>query len=157
MKTPTQPILTICCSASFYKQAVEIKAQLEAEGYEVVVPKTALVMQERNDYDPAHYKTWFGNEDDYPVKAERMRTHFDEITRGNAILVLNYEKHGKANYIGPNVLMEMALAFYQRKPIFVINELPADTPFEEELKGMMPVILHGKLQDLPARFRPTTN
>jgi hypothetical protein len=61
---------------------------------------------------------------------------------------VNDAKHGVAGYIGPNVLMEMALAFYQRKPIYILNGLPDDSPFEEELKGMMPVILKGDLAQI---------
>jgi ABC-type transport system substrate-binding protein len=144
-----KPIITICSSANFYKQAVEIQEQLEKLGLKVVVPITATRMKASGDFDVAHYKTWFADAGDYHKKAQLMRGHFDEITKGDAILVLNYEKHGKQNYIGPNVLMEMALAFYQQKPIFIVNELPVDTPFEEELKGMMPVVLHGRAEDLP--------
>jgi hypothetical protein len=77
-----------------------------------------------------------------------MRKHFDEVANGNAILVINNEKHGKANYIGGNVLMEMSLAFYQKKPIFVLNGLPHESTFEEELKGMMPVLLNGDLSKI---------
>jgi hypothetical protein len=66
------------------------------------------------------------------------------------VLILNYEKHGQANYIGGNVLMEMALAFYQKKPIFILNEAPEDSTFLEEILGVLPVFLHGKLENLPA-------
>ena len=79
-----------------------------------------------------------------------MRAHFSEVNKADAILVLNYEKHGRRNYIGPNVLIEMALAFDQHKPIYVLNDLPEDSPFEEELKGMQPIILHGDITALPS-------
>ncbi|HUS25797.1 MAG TPA: hypothetical protein VMY99_00420 [Nevskiaceae bacterium] len=150
---PHKPIVTICSSAAFYKQAIDIQEQLQKKGLEVIVPITATRMKESGDYDVSHYKTWFANEGDYPEKAKRMRTHFDEITKADAILVLNYEKHGQANYIGGNVLMEMSLAFYQQKPIFVINDLPEYSPFLEELKGMMPTILHGKITDIPTQLK----
>lgn len=147
MKAPT---VTICSSASFYRQAIDIKQQLEAMEITVLVPRTALVMEESGDFNVDHYKTWFANEGDYHKKAELVRAHFDKVAEGDATLVLNYEKHGRENYIGPNVLMEMALAFYMKKPLFVLNELPADSPFEEELKGMMPTLLHGSVSELPA-------
>lgn len=146
MKTP---VITICSSASFYRQAVGIKKELEALGMEVLVPRIALEMQRTGDYDVSHYKTWFEDEDDYHKKAELMRAHFDKVAQGDATLVLNYEKHGKPNYIGANVLMEMALAFYLKKPLFILNDLPEDSPFEEELKGMTPTLLHGRLEGLP--------
>lgn len=116
---------------------------------QVIVPATATKMKQNNDFEVSHYKTWFADANDYHKKAALMRGHFDEITKGDAILVINDEKHGVQNYIGANVLMEMSLAFYQQKPIFVLNELPESSPFEEELKGMMPILLHGKIENLP--------
>lgn len=150
-----KPIITICSSANFYKRAVEIQEQLEKLGMDVIVPRTARIMKESGDFDVSHYKTWFADAGDYHKKAALMRGHFDEITKGDAIMVINEEKHGVANYIGPNVLMEMSLAFYQQKPIFVLNELPQSSPFEEELKGMTPVLLHGEIGELPNLYRET--
>jgi hypothetical protein len=150
------PIVTVCSSAAFYRQACEIKEKLEAAGLTVLIPETALRMKESNDFDVSHHKTWFANEGDYPEKARFIRAHFEEIVKGDAVLVLNYEKHGRQNYIGANVLMEMALAFFLKKPIFVLNDLPEDTAYEEELKGMLPILLHGKLDDLPKLLSKVT-
>lgn len=142
--------IVICSSAAFYKHANEVAAELEKAGLHAVVPKTARKMAETGDYDTSHYKTWYGNEGDYDKKADYMRTHFDEITKGDVVLVVNDEKHGKQNYIGANVLMEMSLAWYQNKPVYILNDLPTDSPFEEEIKGFMPIVLHGDLD--PLRF-----
>jgi hypothetical protein len=154
MNTSAKPLVTICSSCNFYRQANDVKDQLEKLGVDVIVPILATKMKESDDYEVSHYKTWFADPNDYSKKGELMRGHFDEVVKADAILVLNYEKHGKQNYIGPNVLMEMALAFHLKKPIFIINEYPADTPFEEELKGMMPILLHGKIEDLPGHLTP---
>lgn len=140
--------ITICSSANFYRQAVDIQEKLQKEGFTVIVPQTAEKMKQSGDFDVSHYKTWYADEGDYHKKAKLMRDHFDEVAKGDAILVLNYEKHGKQNYIGPNVLMEMSLAFYLKKPIYILNDLPDDTPFEEEIKGMTPVILSGDLSKI---------
>ncbi len=142
--------VVICSSANFYRHVNEVRAVLEAEGVKVVVPHNAGIMAETGDYDVTHYKTWHENGADYTKKADYMRWHFDEITKGDAVLVVNDEKHGQANYIGPNVLMEMSLAWYQQKPIFILNGLPAESTFEEEIKGMMPVVLNGELTALIA-------
>lgn len=138
-------IITICSSANFYGHVIELKQQLEAQGYTVLVPHNALEMERRNDFEVSHYKTWFANPEDYTKKAELMNRHFDEIAKGDAVLIVNDEKHGVANYIGGNVLMEMAVAFYLKKKIFILNNLPNDSPYEEELKGMLPVCLDGDL------------
>jgi len=152
MTTSSKPLITICSSCNFYRQANDVKEQLEQLGVDVIVPVLATEMKKTGDYEVSHYKTWFADAEDYSKKAELMHGHFEEVKKADAILVLNYEKHGKQNYIGPNVLMEMALAFDAHKPIFIINEMPEDTPFEEELKGMMPIILHGAIKDLPSKY-----
>ena len=135
--------ITICSSANFYKQAVDIKELLEKKGFKVIVPATAELMKKSGNYDVSHYKTWFDNTKDYHMKTARMRAHFDE-----AILVVNYEKHGVENYIGGNVLMEMAVAFYLNKAIFILNEIPEESTFLEEIIGMNPIVLHGKAGSL---------
>lgn len=140
--------ITLCSSAAFYKQLNDVRQKLEARGYGVLAPITATKMQESGDYDVSHYKTWFGNADDYHKKATLMQTHFEEIAKGDAVLILNYEKHGTANYIGGNVLMEMAIAFYLGKPIYVLNDIPAESPFLEEIIGLGSIPLHGDLQAL---------
>lgn len=150
------PTITICSSANFYRQAVDIQAQLEKEGFAAIIPVTAEKMKQSGDFDVSHYKTWFADAGDYHKKAALMRGHFEEIEKGDAILVLNYEKHGVQNYIGGNVLMEMALAFYLRKPIFILNEVPDESSFLEEIIGMGPVVLHGKVDSLPQEYAALT-
>lgn len=137
------PTIVICSSANFYEHAVAVEARLEAHGFTVILPKSARAMKAAGDYTVR--KTWYDNPDDYTHKRELMLAHFDEIARGDAILVLNYEKHGQANYIGPNVLMEMGIALHHHKTIYILNDLPENSPFEEELKGFLPIILHGDL------------
>ena len=74
----------------------------------------------------------------------RIRSHFEKIEWANAILVTNYEKNNIANYIGPNTLMEMGLAFYLKKPIYLLNPIP-DCPWKEEILGVEPVVINGDL------------
>ena len=56
---------------------------------------------------------------------------------------------GVPNYIGGNVLMEMGLAFHLGIPIVILNHVPEESPFKEEIYGMLPVELKGKLANLP--------
>ncbi len=144
----TKPSITICSSVSFYRQAGQIRNQLVEAGYEVLLPDVAEKMVASGDYEVEHYKTWFANPDDYHKKGELMHGHFDKVVKGDVTLVLNYEKHGQANYIGGNVLMEMGIAFHFKKPIFILNGLPQESPFEEEILGLQTVFLKGDLSQL---------
>ncbi|MEO5628082.1 MAG: hypothetical protein ABIQ89_04330 [Candidatus Saccharimonadales bacterium] len=147
-----KPTITICSSSNFYKQAIVIRDELETAGLTVLIPELALKMKENNDFDVSHYKTWFGDANDYPKKARLIRGHFAEVANGDAILVLNHEKHGVKNYIGGNVLMEMAIAFHLNKPIFIENDAPEESNYIEEIMGMQPIFLHGNIKDLPKKL-----
>jgi hypothetical protein len=149
--------ITLCSSANFYRQVIDVEAELKLLGFEVIVPYTAGIMKASGDFDVSHYKTWFGDSNDYHKKTDLMLRHFDKIAEGDAILVLNNEKHGKANYIGGNVLMEMALALYLKKPIFLLDEIPDESPFLEEIIGMFPIVLHGKISNFQAAFDKATS
>lgn len=141
------PTVVVCSSASFYRHAITIESKLRELGFDVVLPHNAYKMAEKDDFDTSHTKTWYENPEEYHKKSDYMRRHFDEIAKDSCdmILVLNDEKHGQPHYIGPNVLMEMGLAFFFKKPIYILNEIPKNSPFEEEIKGFMPTVLHGQL------------
>lgn len=141
--------IVICSSVAFYRKAVDLQEELQKQGYTALVPDGATKMKKTGNFAVSSSKTWFENPEDYHKKAKLMRDHFDKVAKGDAVLILNDEKHGVANYIGGNVLMEMSLAFYLNKPIYILNDIPEDSPFVEEIIGMGSVPLHGKLEALP--------
>ena len=65
-----------------------------------------------------------------------------------APLVLNFAKNGVDGYIGGNVLMEMGLAFHYKKPIYILNPVSPKLGFLEEVLGLQPVFLNGKLEKI---------
>lgn len=115
--------VTICCSASFYKQALDVSEKLQKRGLRVLIPHTAYRMEKENNFDVSAYKTWFTNDNDWHKKSALMNQHFEKVLQSEAVLVLNYEKNGLSGYIGGNVLMEMALAFHYKKPIYVLHKM----------------------------------
>lgn len=140
--------ITICTSASFYKQAVAVAEELKTLGFRVLLPFTALKMKRSRNFDVAAYKLWFKDPKQYARKQWLMRNHFQKILAGDAALVLNYEKNGIAGYIGGNVLMEMGLAFHYKKPIYILHPVSPKLGFLEEVLGFQPVFLNGKLEDI---------
>lgn len=139
MKSKT---ITLCASASFYKNVNQIKKDLRNLGFVVLVPHTALVMEKNNDYVVAHYKTWFAS-GDYSKKRMLMDGHIKEIVKGDSILVINNTKRGIRGYIGGNVLIEMAIAYYLKKKIFILNTVSKKLPIYEEVFGLSPIVLNG--------------
>lgn len=81
-------------------------------------------------------------------KPEFTKNHYAKITEGDAILVVNREKRGIKGYLGPNTLMEIAVAFYLDKKIFFLNPFGEDHPFYEELAGLPATILDGNIRKI---------
>jgi len=140
--------LAICASSSFYTEVIKFSYELENQGINVILPDMAAKMKREGRENEEVVVDWTTHPAGYEWKAELIRGHFEEIAKSDAILVMNYEKHGKANYIGPNVLMEMAVAFYLHKPIYVLNGQPEDSPLIDEILGLQPVFLEGNIEQL---------
>lgn len=119
----------LCSSMAFYKELVDIEKQLEVKGFTVNIPVSAQSMKKKNDFDVSHFKGIFTHEE----KAEFISKNFQEIAKGNSILVINNEKNGIQGYIGANVLMEIGLAFYLKKKIYIWNDIDETAPYREEL------------------------
>ncbi len=78
-----------------------------------------------------------------------MRNHIDKVVQADAILMMNLDKNGIRGYIGGNCLIEMAIAFYFHKPIFILNKIAKSSPFYEEILGVLPIFLNGDLAIIP--------
>jgi len=137
--------IVLCSSAAFYKQVIEVENELKKLGFKVSIPLTAGIMKKSGDFKVENYKTWYKDANDYKKKTFLTKHHFNKIVKGDYILVLNYEKNGINGYIGGAVLAEMALALHFKKKIYVLNPIPKGLSYEEELYGMLPIILNGDL------------
>jgi nucleoside 2-deoxyribosyltransferase len=140
--------IVLCSSGSFYKHVNEIAAELEKKGYKTVVPATAYKMLKSDDYDIAKVKAWIHDPKLFKIKHKLAMAHFNEISRGDAVLIVNDDKPGRPNYIGPNVTMEWGLAYYLGKPVFILNGVGRDSNFYEEVYGMSTVVLDGNLDKI---------
>jgi len=136
--------ITLCASVSFYQQVVEIKKQLEQEGWHVLVPDLALMMEKQNDYNFMSYAEKFDSTD--PLRKQKLITsHFDKIAQSDAVLIVNLEKHGREGYIGANVLMEMTIGFYLKKQLYLWQSIPTELFCYDEVMALQPSVLHGNI------------
>lgn len=149
----SKKIITICSSAAHYKQALDIQEKLTKMGFKVLIPSTATIMKKTNNYDVEFYKTWYKNKNDYAKKTKLMLGHFKKVLKSDAILVTNCEKNGLAGYIGGNALMEMTLAFLNKKPIFVLNPIDENLGIKEEVYGLNSIFLNGDLSLIGKKLR----
>jgi diphthamide synthase subunit DPH2 len=145
MPKAAKKTITICASASHYKNVLEIEKILKKMGFAVKIPSTANRMKRSGNFEVTFYKTWYKNKKDYAKKTKFMQEHFGKVINSDAILVVNFEKNKIAGYIGGNVLMEMTLAFHYKKPIFIYNDITEDLGIKEEIFGLNPIFLKSNL------------
>ena len=139
--------ITICGSIAFQDEALSIKEKLEKLGHEVKLWPLQLkdergqLISAKEYYKIRHIATenekWV-----WDRKAEAVLKHFDKIAWSDAILVANYDKNNVKGYIGGNTLMEIGLAFFLKKKIYLLNKIP-ELPYKEEILGVKPIILNG--------------
>jgi len=139
-------VIVICSSGSFYEHANQVAEQLEARGYTAVVPATARQMKTAGDYDIAKIKTWYKNPKDRHIKHEKMRDHFEEVAKADAVLLINDDKPNQPSYIGPNGFMEWGLASHLRKLVYILNAVPKSANYWEE--ALTAIILNGNLDKI---------
>jgi predicted RNA-binding protein with PUA domain len=61
---------------------------------------------------------------------------------------VNNEKKGTKNYIGGNCLMEMGMAHVNFKKIFLLNNIPDNSSYLDEIIAMDPICLNGELKNI---------
>ena len=134
--------ITICGSMQFHDEMLKVKIELEALGHVVFIP-SGVYDKSRNEF---YVDT---DEERVTVKIEHdlIREHFRYIEQSEAILVLNYNKKGVAGYIGGNTFLEMGLAFWLGKRIFLLHPIP-DMNYKTEMHAMQPVILNSDLSKI---------
>ena len=69
MKKKKMGSITICSSASFYKQVLEVEAELKKLGFKVLIPLTANKMKRNKDFRVERYKIWYKDASAYKRKA----------------------------------------------------------------------------------------
>lgn len=132
--------ITICGSMKYHEKMRDVKSQLERMGHIVFVPKSIELM------DTAGYVHPDDDEERVTAKVEHdfIRAHFKKVQDADAILVLNYDKKGIKHYIGGNTFLEMGLAFWLGKKIFLLHPIP-DIDYKTEMHAMQPIVLNGDL------------
>ncbi|MBU3957594.1 MAG: hypothetical protein KKB25_00795 [Nanoarchaeota archaeon] len=113
--------VVICASENFHKEAEEWKSKLENEGFSVI-RSIELIEKTAEAYRDTH------------------TDHYKKITEADILFVLNLEKKGVKNYIGPSVFAEIAfaiglnIALGKKTEIYCLNPLPENIPYSDELE-----------------------
>lgn len=131
-------VITICGSITFVNDMQSIGLLLEQKGYTVQYPDLPQAAQK-------------GSKEEHVARKRRMdliRVHFEKISRGDAILVVNFEKNGVKGWIGANTFLEIGFAHVLDKKIFLMEALPSFDYFADEIKAIDFKVLDGDLDQI---------
>ncbi|MFH1582436.1 MAG: hypothetical protein ABIA08_01620 [bacterium] len=128
----------ICGSMNFAKQMLEAKSRVEELGHSVMVPP---------DTSECLENPGLNMDLEHCFKNNILEDCFKKIAEHDAILILNYEKDGIKGYVGGATLMEIGLAFYLGKKIFLLYPPPKieDQRYSIEIQLAKPIVLEGNL------------
>lgn len=129
--------LVMCGSMQFYGVMQQLQEQFAMEGIRTVIPANEDgIINSLSDEEFDRFKRQVSN--------SYLRKIRDKHTK--AVLIVNQEKHGIANYIGANTLVEIGMAFTWGKKIFILNGYYP--PLKDELRAWSCEPLNGNLAKL---------
>jgi len=76
---------------------------------------------------------------------DAIREFWEPMKDSDALLILNYDKHGIKNYIGGNAFLEMGFAHVLNQKIFLLNPIPDMPYYGTEIIAIKPIVINGDL------------
>ncbi|WP_311258266.1 hypothetical protein [Microbacterium sp. WCS2018Hpa-9] len=136
--------LVICGSMRAWDNMREVQETLDRWGIDSLIPDTDAIAAHAS-VDELH-----------EAKRAASMKHFECIqdTHTTAVLVVNVDKEGQANYIGPNAFAEIAVAVASGRRVYLLNSIPS--AYSDELQAWGARELHGELHTLAHEMRDTT-
>ena len=93
-----------------------------------------------------HIRDELGDDESFTLIKNRLtKENFSNVESCDALLILNPTHRGITNYIGGNSFMEMVIAFYLKKPIYLLNDIPEEMNITEEIKSLYPIVVHNMM------------
>ena len=128
-------------SKHFYHRIEDIKSELEKAGHKITLP----VSFDQPFAEVGVKKS--GHEEHVEWKRKAFLEQEQKVKDNEAILVLNFEKEGKSNYIGGSTFLEIYEAWRLGKKIFLYNSIPKNI-LTDEIEGFNPIIINGDLSKI---------
>lgn len=134
----------ICGSMHFAKEMQLAKIELEKMNYEVLLPGDINNCLEDTELK-ASWENNFEDELKHCLALDLLNDGLQKIARSDAVLILNYPKNGISGYIGASGLMEIGVAFFLSKKIFLLYPVDRQQKYALEVELTKPVVLNGDL------------
>ncbi len=134
--------IMIIGSMKFTEDMVKFKEELDTLGHTAMVPLgTEKHLADKDFVDN------LDNNLTYCITHDIMRKNFQLVAKSDAVLVVNKKRNGIEGYIGVSALLEMGVAHYLGKKIFLYQKTPHfnEARWAHEVAIMQPTILEGDL------------
>lgn len=138
--------IVVCGSMAFYVNMLEQKQHLRQSGIHALIPNIDDQLMEPIS-EEIHQK----------AKRQASMRHIRRIRdeKTFAILVVNIDKYGIRDYIGPNSFAEIAIALAHYKRIYLYQGIPDF--YKDELLSWQVIPLEGNLSRLISDYRKVTS
>lgn len=138
--------ITLCGSVKFAKQIVEIYKKLKELGHEPLMHQEMFEIASGIKEEKIYWEV--SKNGKTKQKCDLIKWWYNSIKNSDAILVINHDKNNIKNYIGGNTLMEIGFAYVNDKKIFLLNPIPEDVSYSDELKIMVSEVLNSDLNKI---------
>ncbi len=126
-------------SMQYTEQMLEARDALNKLGHEAYVTDLHEAFIGKTDEEKEVIKIHQKN------NMDAIREFWNAMQGGDAVLVLNLDKHGIKNYIGGNTLMEIGFAHVLNQKVFLYNPIPDIQFYKSEIEAVQPIIINGDL------------
>lgn len=124
----------------------EIRNRLTAQGHICFLPEIPGMPFGMSEQD---FIEKFGREELLRIKPIVTLEHFKKIEVSDAVLIVNHSRERNREFIegyfGSNTLMELAVAYYLRKKIYILKPFQKNHPHYDEIAKLDAIILNGDL------------
>lgn len=137
--------LMISGSMTFAHDILALQKKLEKLGHTVALP----LGMEPHLTDTA-FTDNLEEDVEYCIKNDVIRRNFEQIKNQDAMLVFNKKKNDTQGYMGVSMLMELAIAYFLKKKIFILYDIPhfRQHRWAHEVTIMQPTFLHENLENI---------
>jgi hypothetical protein len=129
-------------SMQFAEKMIETKLALEKLGHLVFVSMETESLVGKSDKEKETIKL------DQKFNKNAIKEFWHKMDGSDAVLVLNYDKNGVANYIGGNSLLDIGIAYYLNQKIFLMNPIPEIPYYKSEIEAVNPIIINEDLSKI---------
>lgn len=135
--------IAILGSMQLSEKMLEIQKELEHTlGHEATISEFVDSMLGKTDEEKEILKIQQKNHQD------AMKKDLQRLESADAVLVINLDKNGVANYIGGNTFLELGHAHLKGIKMYFYNPIPEIPYYKTELEAFKPVILNGDLSKI---------